>query len=163
MKLNYIDFRKELYLLRDNMGFRWVALRSVDLSKPCNECKAKVPDNYDQSFARCKACLGIGYLYIDKLVKGYRYSQRAFPGIRDSGAITISENRYIFQHDSNPKVVDWVLELELNEETLIPVQPFKITAAYKIKDVSIFRGDNGRIDFFVCSIEEQKITLGRSQ
>lgn len=164
MKLNYIDLRKELRILRDTMGFRWVALRSVDLSKPCNQCKAKTPDNYDQGHSRCNACLGIGYTYIDKLIQGYKYTQTPeflIRGASPVGPHGIQTVHYLLQDGANPKYVDWILELELNETTLIPIQPFRITSAFKIEDVATFRSDMGRIEFFNCLVQEQHLSLGK--
>lgn len=166
MKLDFIDLRNELKTLRDNVGFRWLALRSVDLSKPCGECQRKVPDNYDQSYGRCKACLGIGYTYVDKLILGFSYRSLPLFQVRGQsvvGPMGIQNVKFILQHDSNPKPVDWIMELELNETTMVPVQPFKITSAYRIEDVTIYRSDSGRIDFFSCNVLEQNLTLGKPQ
>ncbi len=166
MKFDFIDLRKELQTLRDNLGFRWLALRSVDLTRPCHECQKKVPANYDQSPGLCKACLGIGYTYIDKLIEGFKYRPYSLfqvRGFSNVGPMGIDSVNFVLQHNSNPKPVDWILELELDETTMIPVQPFKITGAYRIEDVTIFRGDSGRIEFFRCNVLEQNLTLGKSQ
>ena len=162
VKLNFIDLRKYFKELRDNVGFKWIALRSVDLTKPCTECERKMPDNYDQPYAGCKRCIGIGYLYVDKLIKGYRYQNTPGMDVSENvGLINVQSQIYLLQHDSQPKPVDWILELQLNEKTLIPVQPFKIVSAFKINDSTPLRGDDGRIEFWRCVCEEKNFTIGK--
>ena len=166
MKMNFIDLRKELRLIRDNVGFSWVALRSVDLSIPCIECQAKVAANYDQAPGFCKTCLGIGYTFIDKLVLGFKYRPVSLFQVRGQnnvGPIGVQTVSYVLQYNANPKPVDWILDLQLNETTQTPVQPFVIKSAYRIEDVTIMRSDFGRIEFFKCGVLEQNLTIGRFQ
>lgn len=161
-KLDWIDLRKYFKELQNEMGFRWVALRSVDLTIPCAECKRKVADNYDQPYSGCKTCLGIGYSYVDKLVKGYRYM--ASPGIdtkSNIGTLNIQSQNYVVQYNAVPKNVDWILELELDEKTMIPRQPFVITSAFKIDDAHPLRGIDGKIEYWKCRVTEKNTHLGK--
>lgn len=157
----FIDLRKFLREIRDTVGFRWIALRSVDLSKPCLECIKKAPDNYDSPSGVCSRCLDIGFNYVDKLIKGYRF--QATPGVdiaANVGPINIPKQNYILEWNTFPKSTDWILELDLDEVTQIPKQPFKITSAFKIEDANSLRGDNGRIEFWKCTVEERNLSLG---
>lgn len=163
MKLNPIDLRKELALLRKHLGHRWVAHRSIDLSKACTECGRVNDDIHRQPQKTCSACHGIGYSYVDKVVKGFRYL--SVPGVdlkTSVGFVNTRSEVYILEHDCYPKPVDWILELELNETTMVPVQPFRVTSAFKIQDCMALRGDNGRIEFWRCPVEERNLDYGRS-
>jgi hypothetical protein len=164
MRKYRLDLRKELRQLRETLGFRWVALRSVDLTKPCTECQKKVPDNYDSGFAGCKSCMNIGYSYIDRLVRGYKFlGSQGLRYATNVGMLNDQEMTFILQHDATPKPVDWILELDLDETTLIPRQPFKVIAAYKIDDAHPQRGEDGRIEFWKCKVDKRVLGYGKSQ
>jgi len=163
MKLNPIDLRKELSILRKYIGHRWVAHRSIDLSKPCTECNRINNEIHNQPQKTCKTCYGIGYAYIDKIVKGFRYLSTPGVDLRSSvGSINTRTEVYILEHDCYPKPVDWILELQLNESTMVPVQPFKVTTMFKVQDCMALRGDSSRIEFWRCSVEERNLDSGRA-
>ena len=161
-KLNKLDLRKYFLELQQNEGFKWIAIRSADLTKPCTECQNKEPSNNDQPQAYCKTCLGIGFSFTDKLSKGFRY--QAAPGFDNKsnlGILNLKTQVYMLAYDANPKPVDWILELQLNEQDGNPVQPFKITNAFKIEDALQMRGDHGRIEFWRCFVRERNLDLGQ--
>lgn len=164
-KLGFIDLRKEVELLSKATGFSWVALRSVDLTKPTTEAQKYVASSYDQSNVNFKHIVS-NYYFIDKLVKGYRYM--AQPGIdyqSEIGTINTKTQVYIIAHDKKPKNTDYILELELNEETGQPKQPFKIARVFNIQDSQPMRGGqpktiNGGIEFWRCYAEEDNLGYG---
>lgn len=161
-RYDFIDLRKELAELKAHAVHKWVALRSVDLSKPCNECKAQEDPNYDQPAAYCKTCMSMGYSYIDKLVKGYRFE--AAPGFdtkSNIGILNLKTQVYILEHGAVPKPVDWILELDMNEVTMVPKTPFKITNSFKIENALDMRDKDGRIEFWRCYVRERNLDLGK--
>jgi len=163
-KLNFIDFRKELELLRNaGLHHMWVALRCVDLGTPCTECSKVIDVHHEQPPRSCTSCLGIGYSFVDKLVKAYRY--RPLYGVDTKtmvGVINTQTRVYILEHGQQPKQVDWILELELNSDNQ-PVQPFRVTSRFKIQDAMPMRGDDdGRIEYWHCIAEERNLDDGKA-
>jgi len=158
-KLSFINLRKEIETLRDITGFRWIALRVADLSKRCTECMKQIPANYDQPSPYCKSCLGIGYSFSDKLVKGFRYlGAPGFDFKMNIGIINTQTQIYILEYNKEPKSTDLIFELLLDESNQNPVQPFQITSVYKIQNSFPLRGDNGRIEFWRCFVEEKNLS-----
>jgi hypothetical protein len=158
-----IDLRKEIKTLIDLEGFHWIALRSVDLSRPCSKCKDEIDPQYSDVSIQCSVCLGIGYSYIDKLTKGYGFRGATAIDQRTNVVMINTENIvWVLQHNIYPKNSDYILELDLDESTGIPKQPFSIIKAYKIQDAQSMLGDDRRIEFWSCYTEESNIDLGRS-
>jgi hypothetical protein len=157
-KLTWIDLRKEIETLRDAVGFRWIALRSLDLTQRCLECIKTTNDSFDQP-GSCSACMGSGFVFIDKLVKGFRYlSTPGFDFRSEIGILNTETQVYIIEHDKKPKETDFIFELELNEETGTPRQPFSVNRVFKIQNAFPARGDDGRIEFWRCFVEERNLT-----
>jgi hypothetical protein len=162
-KLTFLDLRKEIDTILKSVGFSWVALRAVDLSTPCTECKKALGDHYDQVSPTCTSCMGIGYLYIDKIVKGFRYmSSPGFDFRSNIGTLNTETQVYILEHDKAPKETDYILELDLDEATGSPIQPFKARKSFKIQSTFGARGDKGRIELWRCFVEERNLeNLGK--
>lgn len=161
-KLSFTDLREQVSLLKKNLGFAWVSLRSVDLSKRCTECTRTIEPQYDTPSPSCTKCMGTGYLFVDKLIKSFRI--RYISGTQISteiGATSTDSNRYFIQHNERPKNTDFIMELDLDESTRLPRQPFRIRRAFKIQDAEPLRGTNGRIEYWSCMTEERSYDLGR--
>lgn len=158
-----IDFRKDIEVIKKNGGFRWISLRSVDLTKRCTECLKKLGPQYEDPAADCTLCMGIGYPFIDKLVKAFRYlSAPGFDFLSSIGTVNTKTVVYILEHDAFPKNTDYIIELDLDESTGIPRQPFSIRGMFKINDSHDMRGKDGRIEFFRCYVEEHNFDRGRT-
>ena len=165
-KYGFIDLRNEMENLRDSVGFRWLALRTVNFTKPALEAKKPVPLNYDQTEPDNQNIVANEY-FIDKLVKGFSYlSQPGFDFQTQVGPINTKLRVFILEHEKKPKNTDFILELNLNEDTGVPIQPFKVTRVWKIQDAEPMRAGQptkkptGRIDFFRCFAEESNLGYG---
>jgi hypothetical protein len=157
-KITFINLRKEIETLRDNVGFYWVALRVIDLSKKTNQSSDKVPSNYDQPNPEDSKSLLINHSYSDKLVKAFRYlGSPGFDFLTQLGNINTRSATFIVEYDKQPKDTDFILELESDEETHIPYQPFNVVKVFKIQDSFPLRGDDGRIEFWRCHVEERNL------
>ncbi len=162
-RLNFIDLQKHFDVLRKHVGFSWVALRSAKLDTRCSECARVVGSQYDQTNPNCKTCLGIGHAFTDKLVKARksdRSSAKKF--LTEIGAIGTDTKNFFIESDVFPKTSDFILELDLDELTGSPVQPFRIRRAYKIQSTAANRGKKGRIEYWNCLAERRSFDLGRT-
>ncbi len=160
---NKLNFREELEILKDTVGFVWAALRSQKLDQECSECIRYIGGQYDQPNPGCKTCMGTGHPYIDKIVKLYRYlSTPGFDHRSSIGNISTRVDKCYLEHDETPKEGDYVLELEINEKTQIPIQPFNVIRAFEVEDAHANRGVNGRVEFWTCRIEERNLEIGKS-
>ena len=152
-------------LLSESVGFSWVALRSVDLTRPAKEAQGSIPQNYDQTNINYQHIVS-NYYYVDKLVRGYRYlAQPGFDYQSQIGSINTKTQVYILEHDTKPKNTDFVLELELDEATGQPKQPFSISRVFNIQDAQPMRGGqpktvSGGIEFWRCYAEEDNLGYG---
>jgi hypothetical protein len=158
-----LDFRKEMEFLRDSLGFAWAALRSQRLDEKCIECTKSVGAQYDQPNPSCKTCMGTGHPYVDKIVKVYRtLVTPGFDYLAEVGNINTTTSICYMEHDANPKEGDYILELELNETTMTPIQPFNVIRANRIQDSHDNRGIGGRIEYWACRLEEKNFDIGKS-
>lgn len=158
-----LDLRKELKVLMETSGFRWVALRTTQLDQPCTECVKRTLPQYDGPPGSCMKCLNTGHLFVDKLVKGYSYLPAAGRDfLSDIGVINTETVVFILEQGSKPKTGDLVCELDLDEATGTPRQPFAIRRVFKIQDSKEMRGDDGRIEFFKTYCEEYNLDVGQN-
>ena len=149
-----LSIKKELDELSKTSGFRWVALRSQDRTKKCTKCSA-------ETRLKCVSCLGTGFLFIDKLVEGYSYLAVHGREFRSEiGRVSTNTPVYILKDTSKPKEGDLVAELDLDEETGIPRQPFRIRSLFLIQDSKEYRGESGEIEFFRLYTKEQNFDRG---
>ena len=149
-----LSIKKELDELSKTSGFRWVALRSQSRTKKCTKCSS-------EPMVNCMSCLGTGFLFIDKLVKGYSYMAvhgREFKS--EIGRVSTNTPVYILKDTSKPKEGDFVAELDLNEETGVPRQPFRIRSLFLVQDSKEYRGETGEIEFFRLYTKEQNFDRG---
>jgi len=156
-----IDLREELNLILDNITPHWVALRTAQLDQPCPECIKRVKPQYNTPPGSCMKCLNTGHLFVDKIINTYSYQASAGRDyIANLGKISAETVIYIIKHDSRPKQGDYICELDLDESTGIPRQPFRIRRIFSIEDSKEFRGDDGRIEYFKLYCEENNLDRG---
>jgi len=161
-KITFIDLRKEIDTIREAVGFYWVALRTASLSQRCTECLKSIGAETEGPNPDCITCLGSGYPFVDKVTQGFRYlSTPGFDFATQIGNVNTEAEVFIIEHDKQPKSTDYIVELELNEVTGAPIQPFKITRVFKIQGAFPLRGDKGRIEFWRCFVEERNFTRGQ--
>lgn len=106
--------------------------------------------------------MGTGHLYVDKLVKAQRI--RSVPGghLRTKlGKISTEIKNWVIESRNKPKSTDWILELDLNERTNAPKQPFSVVRAFSIQSAKPARGKRGRIEYWHCTAEERNFTFGQ--
>lgn len=150
--------RSSLFPSNKAIGFQWYGLRQADVTKKCS-CV-----NYGSVASEtCTRCYSSGYLFTDFLVKGYAWS--GVLGVEfgaKSGQISTNQKNLVLRHDRPINKFDFILELDQNPDTGKILQPFKIIKQYKIQDIFGIKGDNGRIEFWRCNIEERNIENGQA-
>lgn len=150
------DLRKELKLLVDNVGFRWVGLRSVDHSTRC-DCKSEYPGF---NIASCTRCMGTGFVFTDYLVKAY--SWMGVFGVQfesEIGRISTQGKNCVLEHDRPVNKRDYILELDLDNNTGRPIMPFRVLKYFEVQDSSAMLGDGARVEFWRCTLEERSIYI----
>lgn len=145
-----------------SIGFHWLGLRQADYTKPCI-CVQETKDGIRAPLKTCSRCLATGYLFTDQLVKGYMW--QGFLGVEfgaGSGKISTQQRNLIVKHDRPINKFDFILELDQDPDTGKIRQPFRIMRTFKVQDVFPVRGDDGRYEFWKCSIEERTADNGQS-
>lgn len=154
-----LNLRKEFDNLFDE-GFFWVALRYVDLTKPCTSCKDTAGQQYEDIANECTSCMGIGFLYTDKIVKTYSVmSSEGRDKLSSIGIINTKLKVWYFKHDVFPKATDYILELDTDQETGELRRPFSINRAHKIMDSQPLFGDESLVEFWRCYVEEANLKI----
>ena len=156
-----LNLRNELSVLVKSSGFKWVALRAAQLDQPCNQCIIRAGELYETTPSTCMKCLNTGYLFVDKLVRGYSYLTAAGRDFLSSvGNINTDLVIYIIEHNTRAKEGDYICELDIDESTETPRQPFKIIRTFKIQDSMDIRCDDGRIEYLKNYCEEYNFDKG---
>lgn len=143
---------------KEGVGFQWFGLRQPDYSKKCS-CEG-ILGTTDSPV--CKRCLSTGYLFSDKLVKGYTWM-----GVLGSefmakpGVISTQQRNLIVEYDRPISKFDFILELDQDPDTGTLRQPMKIMRYFKIQDTLPIRGDGSKLEFWKVSIEERNVLDGR--
>jgi hypothetical protein len=139
-----------------SLGFQWYGLRQADYTKRC-ACSLTTPSTTET----CTRCLSTGYLFTDYLVKGYTWlGILGFEYGIPVGTMSTQSKNIAIQHNRTINKFDFVLELDQDLSGKIK-QPFKITRYYRIQDVAQYRGDEGRLEFWKCYLEERNIDDGK--
>lgn len=127
-------------------GFRWLVLRQTNRDMPC----ANGP---------CARCLGTGYGYTDNLVKGFIWNLiPAFKVHSRAGVLSTSIRNLVVEYNRPLKKFDQILEITLDPNTGLPLQPFQVLRSFVLGDASPARGKNGRVEFWKAVVEERSLT-----
>ena len=148
MKLR-LEFEKFL-----NENGYWVALRKVllnprspNVDSPTGEGS---PDAADTTIS--------GYTYTDHLTVARKSPAGISGGSEEIGSalglVTVPKFVFYLRYNMDPRELDWIVELDIDEVTLEPIKPFKITKYYDIQDVGELRGTDGKIMYYRCLCEE---------
>ena len=141
-------------------GDRWLGLRKVDYSV---ECLCSQADGMRGPSPTCTRCMGLGHPFADELVKGYLwrsfFTGTEFPA--EPGIISTQGRNLIVRYSDVVNKFDWVLLLDLNHETGEPRQPFNIRQSFVVVDSLGLRGQNGRVEYWRCVLQERNISDGR--
>lgn len=153
----FIDFIQEIKKLR-SFGFQWYGYRVLDYTK---KCACNIDSTNDRK--GCSRCFRTGYVFTDHLVKGYSWI--ASPGhVANAPLGTIStQTRFIIlEWDQPMQKYGYILELFQNAESGHLNQPFKIMRAFEIQDYILIRGQEGRIEWARCLLEERNLDDGKA-
>ncbi len=146
MRLEFEKFIKE-------NGY-WIALRkamlnpnSPNVDSPTGEGLTDAPDTITS-----------GYTYTDHITKARKSPVGILGGSDEVGStiglITVPKYIFYLRYSMDPRELDWIVELAIDETTLEPIKPFKITKYYDIQDVGEQRGIDGKIIYYRCLCEE---------
>lgn len=153
-----IDLIKEIRSLT-NFSFQWYGFRQLDYSKKC-ACS----NNRDEGITTtsgCSRCFRTGYQFTDFLVKGHIWT--SVFGVEFTGPHTTlsTQTKYLLLEWDRPiQKYSFILELDQDSKTGKLIQPFKIMRTYAIQDYDSYKGDNARIEYWKCLIEERNFDDG---
>jgi len=146
MRLEFEKFIKE-------NGY-WVALRKAMLNP--NSPNADSPTG--EGLTDASDTTTSGYTYTDHITKARKSPVGILGGSDEVGSaiglITVPKYIFYLRYSMDPRELDWIVELAIDETTLEPIRPFKITKYYDIQDVGEQRGVDGKIIYYKCLCEE---------
>lgn len=133
----------------------WMVLRQAI---PGRKCSCVNPTTQD-AYPGCNRCLGSGYAYVDRFVKGRK--SREVRITQSLGAETRTaimqmspiDNIFYIQHNMKPTNIDYILEIALDPITQQPERPYRVLSVHDISDSRDHRDQNGRIEFFSVTAE----------
>jgi len=142
------------------IGFQWFGLRQANFNSRCG-CDPMEGTTQNHT---CTRCLNTGFLFTDYLVKGFFWL--GILGVEygsNPGLISTQQKNLIIKHNKPISKFDFALELDYDEATEKVKQPFVINKYFKVQDSTAIKGDNSRIEFYKCAVEERNIKDGRPQ
>ena len=146
-----IDMRVELANWLREHGHYGVH-RSAILGQRCS-CVGPLRDD---PLPDCRKCLATGQAYVDYIVKLDRRGVTP-ASTADTGAGEPDQFQRVKDYVERIGPVkrdDFLLELELDPTTLEPVQPYRISRAYRIVEpIEDLRDKEGRLEFVQVSVE----------
>lgn len=106
----------------------------------------------------CPYCYGTGFLFDEELITGYKVIAAAPGGSNaaanlpktEVGHMYVPAIRFFLSYDAGPTRNDRIIEVEMDAAG-DAVQPYSRLAIYEFQLVRAMRGDNGKIEFWVCS------------
>lgn len=131
----------------------WIILRRYDLTTRS--------DNFDEVMN--EGVGGPGYEYADELVMSRRdpmFGPESAEKYTDPGHLVQGRYVYYFEHDVNPNPHDQLFEIEWTDHRVQPTLsqvPTPYQEKFNIKEVFPHRADSGRIEYWTCIVNSDKI------
>ena len=166
---NEIDLLEEVTIrVRDRGHF--IAFRKITEDRCPNFNLDRREDHPDD----CPYCMGSGYIFVDYIIKSYCRPARDVEAQAKSVRIEIgfmSPNKWNYYLPGytlnknnqriylNPTHEDYIIELDLNEDTGLPTLPRRIKKILKIESIIELRDKGGRLEYFNMNTKE--VTTGR--
>lgn len=149
-----IDLRKEFRCMIENHG-HWMVLRQAVPGRKC-ACAA---NGDTSSTTNCNRCLGTGFAFIDRFVKGRK--SRQIKITQSLGAETRTalaqmsptDSIFYIQHNFKPTSLDYVMTVALDPLTQEPERPYRVLSVHAISDVREQRDQGGRMEYFALTAE----------
>ena len=148
-----MQMRLEFEKFIKNNGY-WIALRKVML----NPSSPNVDSPTGEGLTNASDTTTSGHTYTDHITKARKSPVGILGGSDEVGSaiglITVPKYIFYLRYSMDPRELDWIVELAIDETTLEPIKPFKITKYYDIQDVGEQRGVDGKIIYYKCLCEE---------
>jgi len=149
-----MNLRKEFrdYIVKHG---HWMVVRQAIPGRYC-ACRN---DHSQESDPRCTDCLGTGYAFIDRFIKGRKSRQIKLTqslGAEQRAAITQmapTDNIFFLQHTIRPTMLDYILTIALDPLTQEPERPYRALSVHDISDVREQRDEKGRIEYYAVTAE----------
>jgi hypothetical protein len=114
----------------------------------------------------CNECRGVGYLWDEELVVGYKVPLTAVDSSRarnlekrNPGEFDITSMCFYFEYLTAPRMEDRIILIQLDLEG-DPVLPYNRLKSYEINMIYGARSDRGRVEYWACySHDENMKTL----
>lgn len=163
-----IDLRTEMREILHGSTSRpqrghWVVYRRFDLSSPDLTATATgIVGNYDEVYR--EGVDGPAYTYTDTVVLTRRdpiFSPELNEAQTPMGVLVGGRDAYYFEYDFIPTVQDQIFEVVWSDHRTKPTLTQLSTPypeKYNIKEVFPYRSDSGRIEYWVCFVNLDRIS-----
>ncbi|MNQ37648.1 hypothetical protein D3C85_511990 [compost metagenome] len=149
-----IDLRKEMDGILKEFG-HYILLQRTSRKIRCR-CWKEITQEAD---SRCTRCMGKGYISrIERHQTRYDsaiqiVSRPSLNQLMESGRNWVDARVFYFRHDTHPQVGDYIYEVGWAEND--SQRPTHLISTYAINDVYAYRGDNGRIEYYIASVKSE--------
>jgi hypothetical protein len=152
LETRWILYGKESFPTRVPKG-HWIVYRRYDLTKKSEYYSIRTHEGIG----------GPAYQYIDTLLRTRRVpTDRKGTPVEPLKVGVDLEDKYIyyFEWTINPKVGDHILEIQWDNHAITPIinSGLIFTARYLIKRVHDYRLENGNIQYFIVSAENDEVS-----
>lgn len=150
---NNIDLRAEFDEFVNDYGYD-VLLHRSNKKIRCRCWNEK----HQEADSRCPICTGVGWIgriERHKLTKQSATQIISRPNLNQLtpiGRQWIDAQTLYMRHDSHPQVGDYIYEVGWNQN-----RPSHLVTAYRINDVTVMRGDNGRVEYTMVSVKSENL------
>lgn len=146
---------------------RWFLLRrllrdSNDRPIDCAKCKKKAYHTPIVN-AVCDACFGVGYIWEEQWVIGYKWSGMSRASGRadfkkhvEAGFYEYNNNVIYLKYDTHPRIGDKIIEVSVTEDGQV-ITPFIREMSWDITAIDEHFLDQGRIEYWRLTINRESL------
>lgn len=151
-----VNLREEVADFIRNRGHKVVLRRATS-----HRCPNYDPASQEEHSKTCQYCMGTTYMYQDYVTSTYcrpavDVEAQAKERRIDIGYLGQGKRMYYFTHNVYPKLVDYILEVQLEDEHFgDPVKTYQVLKIFDVQVVHPYRDNGGRIMYWSAQCAER--------